>query len=221
MNYYVGNWKQNILPSDLPQWKSFFERYQSDNSVIIAPQQPLLPLIRQISSIALSGQDVSAYTSGAHTGRLSPQLLKEYASYCLVGHSEMRTEAGESDNTVMFKTKRLIEVGITPIVCLDVPYIDTQLDLFKKELVDFSKIIFAYEPISAIGTGKPASPAYADQIALKIKSKSLRSVPVLYGGSVEPENVKDFKDLEYIKGFLVGKNSLDPHTFATIIDSAK
>jgi triosephosphate isomerase (TIM) len=220
MKYFIGNWKQNILPDDLGVWTEFFEKYSQNPSVIVAPQSPLLPLIREKSTIRLAGQDVSPFTNGAHTGRISPDLLRLYATYCIVGHSEMRKEAAESNDLVMFKTKRLLENGITPIICLDLPYIDTQLDLLKKEFIDFSKVIFAYEPLASIGTGKPATPAFADQIALKIKSKSLRSVPVVYGGSIDPENIKEFSDNEYITGFLIGKASLSPQTFATIIDNA-
>jgi triosephosphate isomerase len=116
------------------------------------------------------------------------------------------------------KAKLLLENAITPIVCLDTPYLDEQIkDLFRND-VDVSHCYFVYEPVSAVGTGRPVNPTDAGHVANQISFLLDNSAPVLYGGSVTGDNVSGFLDQPTIAGVLVGTDSLEPTLFADIIN---
>lgn len=146
-------------------------------------------------------------------------MLGELVSYCIVGHSERRRDFGETSEVIAEKAKLLLENSITPIVCLDLPYLDEQIkELFQKS-VDVSRCFFVYEPIAAIGTGKPVDPVEANHVTNQISFLLDNVAPVLYGGSVTADNVKSFVDQNRIDGVLVGTDSLEPTLFAGIINS--
>lgn len=146
-------------------------------------------------------------------------MLAELVGFCLVGHSERRRDFGETSTLVAQKTRLLLENSITPIVCLDLPYLDEQIkELFKFD-IDVSRCFFVYEPISAIGTGNPIDPIAANHVANQISFLIDNSAPILYGGSVTSENARDFVSQSRIDGALVGTDSLEPTLFASIINS--
>lgn len=217
MNLFIANWKQNLNSADLVKWEDFFLKHKDSKNIIIAPHFLLLNELKNKTSLPLAAQDVSPFSDGPHTGRVGAKTLKDFVSYCLVGHSEMRREAGDTDKSVVLKIKRLLEADITPIVCLDLPNLQSQIDEIQKELIPTDKLIFAYEPLASIGTSKGQNPGFANEIALKIKAKVGRGTPVLYGGSVDKDNAKDYLEQEYINGLLIGTSSLTPDIFATIV----
>ncbi len=146
-------------------------------------------------------------------------MLSELVSYCIVGHSERRREFAETSDMVAEKTKYLLENSITPIVCLDTPYLDEQIKALFQNNIDVSRCFFVYEPLAAVGTGNPIDPVDANHVVHQISFLIDNQAHILYGGSVTSENVKSFVDQSRIDGVLVGADSLEPTLFAGIINS--
>lgn len=182
--------------------------------VIICPSFPLLSVCKSLIAnydlpFALGSQDVSAFPEGAYTGAVNARQVKEFASYVIVGHSERRQNFGEDDAVIERKVAKAIEHQLTPIFCVQNETIP----------IPAGATIVTYEPIFAIGTGKPDTPENANIIAAMIK-KNKSVTHVLYGGSVSPNNVGQFMGMEYLNGVLVGTASLDPATFLQIVTHA-
>lgn len=216
MNYFIANWKQNLSLEEAESWLANFTiEASSEREVILAPALPFIPSLAG-KGLPLAVQDISAFSEGAHTGRVGAVQVKAWVKYALLGHSEIRSETGDSDRQVSMKMKRCVEAGITPVICVDLPYLESQLGVLKNDFLELPPMLVAYEPLAAIGTGKPADPKHANEIAFKIKSLTTKSTPVLYGGSVTSEDVGEFVDQEFIDGVLVGQASLDPQEFAKI-----
>ena len=221
MRYLVGNWKSNKTLDESLQW---FAEMQAVNiphetEVVICPPFTYLAALasdeRRATSLKLGVQDVSPFPYGAYTGAIAVEMVKQWVQYAIVGHSERRKYFHESLQDVANKVDRCIEVGITPIVCVDEEYVEAQLAAIND--ANMAKIIVAYEPLSAIGSGTPDTPDHAVQVALAIKDKAGVDVPVLYGGSVKPENIQSFLSHAEISGALVGGASQDPHAWQDLI----
>ncbi len=221
--YLVANFKQNLNLSQLSSWLTHFTaKYVPvpDVQIIIAGSYIHLPSLNQYRpQLSIASQDISPFESGAHTGQIGLSQLTDFIDYSLVGHSEVRRDHQDTDKNVAIKAKLLLKANITPIICLDLPYLESQIALLKRELLSLDKLIFAYEPNTAIGTGHPDTPQNANQIAFKIKGLTNRSFPVLYGGSVTPDNVHQFTSQEYLNGALVGTASLNPQTFISLVSN--
>lgn len=241
----AGNWKMNKTVSET---RSFFSEFIKliDNvkgvEIVIAPPFTALPAagdaIRD-TIIKLSAQNIFWEEKGAYTGEISPLMLKEIGcSYCIIGHSERRQYFGETDDTVNKKIKAALKHDIIPIFCIGeslkerednrtMDVINRQLKGGLKDLSenDISRIVIAYEPVWAIGTGKTAAPQQAqeahrfirDFIRKKAGDKAADGIRILYGGSVTPENIKDLMAQDDIDGALVGGASLKPDSFAAIV----
>lgn len=182
--------------------------------IILCPSFTLLPevarmLERHSVPLHLGAQNVSAFPKGAHTGEESAEQVAEFAEYVIIGHSERRKEQSETDDVLSQKVNQAREFGLEPIFCVQ----------GKETMVPEGVHIVAYEPLDAIGTGKPASPETANEVAAFFK-KDKGVLYVLYGGSVTSENVRDFTRQEHINGVLVGGGSLDPTEFALIVKNA-
>ena len=221
----IANWKLNPTTlKDAQKLASSIERTKK-NTVVLCPPTIYLS---QIDYPNLGAQDCFWAEKGPHTGQTSPAQLKDLGvKYCLVGHSEKR-EVGDTDEMVNAKLKTLINYGLTPILCVGfgttVEQDDLEVtDVLKGQLsvglggVDASKIIVAYEPVWAIGTGRNATPEHAEKIAIFIKSKFGAS-KALYGVSVNLTNAKSFLEQENVDGLLVGGASLIPSHFNQIIN---
>lgn len=218
MQYFIANWKQNFSLKEAQEWFSRFAPPSTKDQIIVATSHIHLGSITPSPQLSLAAQFVSPYANGAHTGQIGVQQLHGLVDYCLVGHSETRRDLQETDQLVAQKVRLLQKANITPIVCLDLPYLESQIRVLLLELLEIKNLIFAYEPLSAIGTGQSESPQRANEIAFKITTLAHnRSLPILYGGSVDPFNVTDYLSQEYISGVLVGSASLDPEEFAKII----
>ena len=248
----AGNWKMNLtvpeaddlvrklagaLPADLHQRVD----------VAVLPPFPLLAAVRAVLStedpfIMCGGQDLSPYDKGAHTGDVSgPMLCSVGCRYVTVGHSERRTDHHEDDTLVHDKVAAALRHGLTPILCvgegLDVreagnqvahtlAQVDAALDGVSTG--DAAGLVIAYEPVWAIGTGKVATPADAQEVCGAIRER-LRSlydsavadrVRILYGGSVNAKNVAELMSQPDVDGALVGGASLDSDGFAALCKNA-
>lgn len=220
----VGNWKLN--PMTVSEAVALASKIDvvSANEVVICPP---LPFLESIEYPHVGAQDCSPHIKGAYTGEVSPaQLASMGIKYCIVGHSERRA-MGESDALVNAKVKALLDYKITPIICvgygtnvqedeLEVTDVIAHQVMEAIEEVDPKKVVVAYEPVWAIGSGKPATPDHAEQIALYITTKF--GVPrVLYGGSANGSNAAGFLAEAHVSGLLVGGASLLADDFNKII----
>lgn len=158
--------------------------------------------------IILGSQDLSSFPPGAYTGEEPAKFLSEFIELSILGHSERRTNFGETDKIVAKKVSQAFENSIIPLVCVETP---------QMSIPSNCKLV-AYEPVFAIGTGSPDTPENADNIALEIKNKAGADTEVLYGGSVNHENIKAFIQRENINGCLVGTGALDPGEFLKMVE---
>ena len=246
----IGNWKLNLDHLEAIQFLqklNYSLNIDTDEkiSIVVAPSHTSLRSIQTIIdadklNIFLSSQDVSMFNDGAYTGEVSAhQLAKLNISYCIVGHSERRQHFNETDEFVNVKVNNLINKEITPIICFgesndqrtDGNYMDFLINQIenstkglRKDKVD--EIIFAYEPIWAIGTGQNASLQDIVEVISKVKEfiskKSFfneEKIKFIYGGSVSPDNSYEILNSKIIDGALVGGASLDVDKFIKIIES--
>ena len=204
-----------------------------------APYLAQVNALRAGSRLELGAQDVSEHVQGAYTGEVSGAMLKEFGvRYVIVGHSERRQYHGETDAVVADKTKVALAAGITPIVCVGetlaerdggqtLSRVGTQVDAVFAELAaaDALRCVVAYEPVWAIGTGRNATPAQAEEVHKFIRGRlaervgeQAKGMRILYGGSVKPDNTAALMNEVDIDGALVGGASLEADTFARIVN---
>ena len=231
----IANWKMAIDRASVSQFFSEWEasHIPSDVTALIAPPALFLSDIKGIAGAALCAQDVSAHELGAHTGEISAQMLSEFnCSHGLVGHSERRLAWNESDALVAAKARRLEAAGISPVICVgeskdardggDAESIVAEQVLASTEGL-VSPPVIAYEPIWAIGSGEAATSEIAEAMHRVIKAAlTVRfdsPVAVLYGGSVNDTNAREFTTCESIDGLLVGGASLAAKSFMSICQS--
>ncbi len=212
-------------------------------AAICAPYTQLAALVEAFSGsgIGVGAQNVHFEEEGAFTGEVSLNMLKEIGvDYCIVGHSERRQYFGETDETVNLKLKKILaDSKITPILCvgedlaqrdagIEQEVVGAQIEKAFAEISaeDAAKVVVAYEPIWAIGTGRTASPQQAGEMCAWIR-KSIEGlydedtcdkVIIQYGGSVKPENATEIMNMDEIDGALVGGASLDSSKFMEIVN---
>lgn len=237
--YMIGNWKMN---QSLEEVLNFFgvmkEHRLNEGNFWIAPQLiHISPSLQHAYKIKIGAQNVSHQDNGAFTGETSALNLKELgAHFSLVGHSERRAYYGEDDKSVNLKTKKLLQTGLIPVVCigetleqresgktLDIVLSQIKNALEGIELKSEDDLILAYEPVWAIGTGKTASPEQAEEVHAAIRNllKTLyphigSEISILYGGSVKPANVASLLAMPNINGGLVGGASIKADSFADL-----
>ncbi len=242
----VGNWK---MFKTAEETRLFFEAFRplvegvEHCEIVIAP--PFLSLSAAIEataggSIRIAAQNVHWKSEGAFTGEISGAMLREAGcSHAIIGHSERREYFGETDATVCERTIAALEHGLTPIVCVGErleqreaketgTVLKTQFDggLGSLTADQFSRIIVAYEPVWAIGTGRTATPEIAAEAhgILRVRAaeqfgeNQAAALRILYGGSVKPGNVAGLMAKADIDGALVGGASLEPESMAGIVD---
>lgn len=225
----IANWKLN--PLSLVQAKALLSavnKTKSKHEVVICPPYVYIGLLK--TKFKLGVQDLFWQDSGAYTGQISGPMLKEFnAKYAIIGHSELRA-IGESDHEINLKLQAALRNKIIPILCVGygVTASDTEEDILfniQSQLANglediskenLSKIIVAYEPVWAIGTGKAADPEHAERVAMFIKIK-FKISKVLYGGSSNADNAKSFLEKSHIDGLLIGGASLIAEDFKKII----
>jgi len=213
-----------------------------DRDIVLGPPFTSLPAVAETikgSNISLSAQNLHWEDKGAFTGEISADMLLDSGcEYVIIGHSERRQFFGETDETVNKKVKQALKKGLLPILCVGETLsereagklnqtIDRQVTGGLKDISteDMKKVVIAYEPVWAIGTGKTATPEQANEVhaLIRQKVKTLYSADIAeglriqYGGSVTPENVSTLMAMPDIDGALVGGASLKPESFAALV----
>lgn len=217
----VANWKMN--PQTLSEAEDLFR--SSGNTIVCPPFIYLEPLSKIESGAILGAQDCHWEDEGAFTGETSPVMLKNIGvKYVIIGHSERRWKMGETDKVINKKLKAAVRNGITPVLAVgEKNKGDNSKEVLTSQLktdlngIDSSKIIIAYEPVWAIGTGDAETPEHTLE-AVEIIKKITGDVPVLYGGSVDSKNIDGFVSKSEIAGVLVGGASTNKDEFKKIID---
>ncbi len=211
----VANFKSNKTDSEsLSYISDFAKNYEKkDNKkIVFCPSFTSLPTFSKYAkdseNIFIGAQNVSPFDLGPFTGEVAARQLEEFCKFCLVGHSERRINFAEDDSLIEDKVRLLLESNITPILC-----ISSLEKLFLQE--NLEKCVVVFEPLESIGTGNPADPANAEKVSSEIKKKG--DIKVLYGGSVDAQNVRSFTSLSSIDGVLIGLESLDETSFLEII----
>lgn len=214
----VANWKSNKTIAEARDWlktlKENLGNIPQEKQVVICPSHTILSDLKQLISeyglpFKIGAQDISPFSEGEYTGAINGKQIKELADFVIVGHSERRKLFGENLQILSEKALRAKENRLETFYCISE----------KEEDVPQSVSLVVYEPFFAIGSGNPDTFESADHVARFIKDNfQLRSV--LYGGSVNSQNVNSFTSMSNIDGVLVGKASLDPLEFAKIIELA-
>ena len=232
----AGNWKMNKEPGEsraLVQKLMELAGDVKDRIMILIPPFTSLSSVGELvrnSRFKLGAQNMHWERSGAYTGEISGLFLKAVGcEYVVIGHSERRHIMGETDEITNKKLKTALEIGLIPILCVGEKeeereagntesVIERQVKEGLKDIENEAhKMVFAYEPVWAIGTGKTATPQQAVEVHKFIRSMLKKPSTILYGGSVKPENVDTLMKEEEIQGALVGGASLKPESFARII----
>ncbi len=233
-----------LVTTMVAQLKPLVSSAESEAKVVLCPPFPYLGVLKEVVSgtaIGIGAQNVHTQPSGAFTGEVSVSMLQEWnTTHCIIGHSERRQYFGETDELVHQKATLLLEKSIQPVICVGESleqresgqHETTVLGQLSKALEgmdpnQLSKCIIAYEPVWAIGTGKTATAEQANQMHSTIRQKlttlsneSLsRSIPILYGGSVNAKNSGELLQQPEIDGSLVGGASLKLEDFSQIIQS--
>jgi triosephosphate isomerase len=241
----AGNWK---MYKNQKQTRAFFRAFKklvlevTDCDIVIAPPFTDISVAVKAAkgtTIGISAQNVYWEKEGAYTGEVSVGMLVEAGcGYCIIGHSERRQFFGETNDTVLKKTKAVLAEGLTPIVCIGEMLADREAGNTEKVIEEqfkgsvgaltheeFSRILIAYEPVWAIGTGRTATPEIAAAVhkfvrqcaAAQFSESHASALRILYGGSVKPDNIQGLMAQEELDGALVGGASLDPKSFAKIV----
>jgi triosephosphate isomerase len=242
----AGNWKMYKTVRETVQFMEQFKPLVRNSNhcdiVIAAPFTVLADAVKatQGSDIAIAAQDLFWEAEGAYTGEVSAQMLADVGClYTLVGHSERRQFFGETNHTVNKKIRAALSANLAPIVCIGETLAEREANQTQKVIQtqfhegfagltaqDFSRIILAYEPVWAIGTGRTATPEmaaeahqYIRQLAEgKLGQPAAKNLTILYGGSVKPDNIKKLMAQTEIDGALVGGASLKADSFAAIVN---
>jgi triosephosphate isomerase len=241
--FVAGNWKMNGLAAATAEAAAVRDALAGAGSaapeVMICPPATLVAALAALakgSLLAVGAQDCHAAPSGAHTGDISAEMIKDAgASAVIVGHSERRADHGELDRTVRAKAEAAHRAGLTAIVCIGETRGEREagltLDVVRRQLkgslpegASASNTVVAYEPIWAIGTGLTPTPADVTEVHAAIRASlesrfgpAGKAIRILYGGSVKPSNARELLSLPNVNGALVGGASLKATDFLSIV----
>ncbi|MEJ8597215.1 triose-phosphate isomerase [Riemerella anatipestifer] len=247
-NIVAGNWKMNKNFSEAKELMQQLSEYASTHTpnckVMIAPPALYLTTAKDIfknKEVEVYAQDISEHESGAYTGEISASMIASVnLDGSIIAHSERRQYHGETDSHANRKVKTLLDKGLTPIYCngenleerksgkyLEVIKNQTQTALFTLSAEEIKKVVIAYEPVWAIGTGETATAEQAQEvhafirnmIAEKYGKEVAEEVSILYGGSVKPSNAKEIFSQPDVDGGLIGGAALNIEDFSKIIEA--
>jgi triosephosphate isomerase len=246
--FVAGNWKMNKTIAEAQQLVKELipglDGLRTIDRVVCPPYTTLYPVgeLLKDTGIGLGAQNLFWEASGAYTAEVAPSMVAELCQYVIIGHSERRQYFGETDETVNKRVKAALEIGLTPIVCIGETLEENQSGktaevvsrqirdgLTDLTLAEGAKLVIAYEPVWAIGTGLAATAEDANAIHRDVVRKSLadlfdsetaQGIQILYGGSVKPDNAKGFFHRSDIDGALVGGASLKADAFVAIAQAA-
>ncbi len=240
----AGNWKMNKTTAEARDLAAKLIPLVSsvkDREIVLGPAFTSLEAVSETikgTNIVLAAQTMQWEDKGAFTGEISAEMLLDLGcKYVIIGHSERRQYFGETDETVNKKVKQALKKGLLPIMCVGETLAEREAgrlnDIINRQVTgglkdisadDMKKIVIAYEPVWAIGTGRTATPEQANEVhaLIRQKAKSLYSAEIAeilriqYGGSVTPENVSQLMSKPDIDGALVGGASLKPESFGAL-----
>jgi triosephosphate isomerase len=242
----AGNWKMNTDHREGARLAKAIlgglEGRDPACEVVLFPSYTTLPAVVEVlagSTVGTGAQDLYFEERGAYTGEISAGMLSALGvSFALAGHSERRHVFGEGDQTVARKLRAALGAGLVPVLCVGElleereagnasRVVETQVRASLEGLStdEFSRVVVAYEPVWAIGTGKTATPEDAAEIHTVLRrilgtlfdTEAASMTPILYGGSVQPSNARELLDAENVDGVLVGGASLEADSFLSII----
>lgn len=245
----AGNWKMNKTASESQTLAEEIKRELaecSDVEVVLCPPFTSLPVVADVvgeTAIKFGAQNIHWEANGAYTGEISPFMLRSlYCHFVILGHSERRSYFGETDEIVNKKTKAALAASLTPIVCvgetieqrqaerhMEVVRTQVQASLAGIDPADLKKLVIAYEPVWAIGTGLTATPEQAQEMHAFIRSvlagmsneDVAQSVRIQYGGSMKPSNAAELLAKPDIDGGLIGGASLEAKSFVELVRIAQ
>ncbi len=243
--FIAGNWKMHKTVQEAVVYTKEFRRLVenvTEAEIVLAPTFLAVHAVAEAarnSNVGVAAQDLYWEAEGPFTGEVSAAMIREAgAEYVIIGHSERRALFGETDEGVNRKTKAALEAGLTPIVCmgesLDEREADRTFEVLDRQIRDGLKglrteqieaMVLAYEPVWAIGTGRTATAAQAEEAHGHIRRRleewfgesSAAQCHIIYGGSVKPDNIRQLMESGHVDGALVGGASLDVATFAEIV----
>lgn len=243
----AGNWKMFKTIAEASEFAAIVSKAAPNSAVeqvICAPYTtlPALSTLLKDSAVALGAQNMHFADNGAYTGEISPLMLKELdVKYVIIGHSERRQYFNETDETVNLKAKAALQHGLLPIICVgetleereagrtqEVVRVQTEAALAGVSAGQMKEVVFAYEPVWAIGTGKSSTSADANEtiryirqvIAALYGQETAEQVRIQYGGSVKPDNIASYLQESDIDGALVGGASLTADGFLQLVAGA-
>jgi triosephosphate isomerase len=243
---YAGNWKMYKTPAEAAGFLHDFAPLvaaAAHAEIVVCPPFIAVPVAIEAArgtNIGIGAQDLFWLKEGAYTGEVSaPMLAAAGCQWAIVGHSERRQYFGETDESVFKKTAAALEAGLTPIVCVGERLEEREGGMTENVLArqfagglagltpeQFARVVIAYEPVWAIGTGRTATPEIAQeahsflrgQIRARFGEEAAQACRILYGGSVKPDNIKGLMAQPDLDGALVGGASLDAASFAAIVN---
>jgi len=246
--FVAGNWKMNKLAGQakilVEEMLPGLQSVPAVESVLCPPFLSLMLVSELVANtgIGVGAQNLFWETSGAYTGEVSPEMVREFCDYVILGHSERRAYFGETDQTLNKRVLAALKVGLTPIVCVGETLSENEAgltaDVIHRQVVEGlanlaaeqgEKLVVAYEPVWAIGTGRAASGPVANAVLADIIRPTLadlfgdeiaQGIRILYGGSVTSANAAEFFGQPEIDGALVGGASLKPVDFVAIVQAA-
>ncbi|MEI6515835.1 MAG: triose-phosphate isomerase [bacterium] len=244
----AGNWKMNKLTADAAALASALKAKLADRTdveVVICPTFTVLKTVGDVvagTQVKLGAQNMHWEKDGAFTGEISADMLRDVGcQYVILGHSERRQFFGETDGGVNRKVKVALAANLTPIVCVgetleereankteDVVTTQVTKSLAGLDETSFRRIVVAYEPVWAIGTGRTATPAQAQEVHALIRKVlakmcnpgAAQAVRIQYGGSMKPANARELMSQPDIDGGLIGGAALDAASFISIVEAA-
>ena len=244
----AGNWKMNMTPSEAVKLVETLKPLVQNDEVDVVfcvPAIDIIPVVKACegTNIEVGAENMYFEEKGAYTGEISPNMLTDAGvKYVIIGHSERREYFAETDETVNKKVLKAFEHGLTPIICcgetltqreqgITLDWIRKQVKIaFQNVTADQAKTaVIAYEPIWAIGTGKTATTEQAEEVCGAIRAcigeiydeATKEAIRIQYGGSVKPNNIKEYMAMEDIDGALIGGASLKTDSFEEIINATK
>lgn len=246
--FVAGNWKMNKLAGQakilVEEMLPGLQSVPAVESVLCPPFLSLMLVSELVANtgIGVGAQNLFWETSGAYTGEVSPEMVREFCDYVILGHSERRAYFGETDQTLNKRVLAALKVGLTPIVCVGETLSENEAgltaDVIHRQVVEGlanltaeqgERLVVAYEPVWAIGTGRAASGPVANAVLADIIRPTLadlfgdevaQGIRILYGGSVTSANAAEFFGQPEIDGALVGGASLKPADFVAIVQAA-
>jgi triosephosphate isomerase len=243
----IGNWKMELSHKGAVEVFSAFVKMMDTKEfpvdIAVCPSYPELPAISELAkdtAITIGAQNIHEEDKGAYTGSVSVSQIREFVSWCIVGHSEVRAREHDTNEQITQKTKLLLSHGITPVVCIGetqeqreqeqtMQVLFGQIDSLLENLdrVSLMKTVIAYEPIWAIGSGELPEPNSVYEVMLSIRKRISQKhdteladrVRLLYGGSVNAGNVGQYVSEAGADGVLVGGASVHPRDFFAIVSN--